>query len=201
MNIIERDVEPIPVETILVIFAENNSNNSFSMADTCTDAFGIMAPSQVEPGRGCLLQIYPASSNSELIRLGRDRTLIGRDTNCNITINDHAVSRVHASIDLAGASYFVTDLNSTNGSYVNDQLLRGRMPLEGGELIRIGGCILKFMSSTDEEANYHAVVHELMIRDSLTNAFNRSYLIPLIEKELQQCRYNDQQDFRNPAGY
>ncbi len=176
----------------MVDFSENESGFSFSSSDTCTDPFSLLMPSNVEPGKGCLLQIYPASSNSELMRLGCERTVIGRDTNCNITINDNAVSRAHAAIELIDATYFLTDLNSTNGSFVNDQLLRGRMPLEGGELIRIGGCILKFMSSMDEEANYHAVVHELMVRDSLTNAFNRSYLIPLIEKELLNCRHNRQ---------
>ena len=154
----------------MVDFSENESGFSFSSSDTCTDPFSLLMPSNVEPGKGCLLQIYPASSNSELMRLGCERTVIGRDTNCNITINDNAVSRAHAAIELIDATYFLTDLNSTNGSFVNDQLLRGRMPLEGGELIRIGGCILKFMSSMDEEANYHAVVHELMVRDSLTNA-------------------------------
>ena len=176
----------------LVDLAPENSNNCFSAADTCTDAFNLLPSTSAEGGRGCLLQIYPAGSNSELMRLEQGRTLLGRDTICDISINDNAVSRVHASIDLVDSAYFLSDLNSTNGTYVNDQMLRGRMPLAGGELIRLGGCILKFMNSMDEEANYHAVVHELMIRNSLTNAFNRSCLIPLIEKELLNCRHSSQ---------
>ena len=172
----------------MVDFADKERNKTISLADTCADPFEIFAANTVESGRGCLLQIYPASSNSELMRLTTSRTFIGRDPGCDITINDHAMSRNHAAVDLLGRGYFLTDLDSTNGTYVNDELLRGRIPLEGGELIRMGGCILKFMAAMDEEANYHAVVHELMIRDSLTNAFNRSYLIPLIDNNLTECR-------------
>lgn len=162
--------------------------DSISLGDTCANAMDFMSADSVEPGKGCLLKIYPASSNSELMRLCGSRTLIGRDPTCDITIYDNAMSRVHAAVDLLEQGYCLSDLNSTNGTYVDDELLRGRIPLQGGELIRMGGSILKFMSAMDEEANYHAVVHELMTRDSLTNAFNRSYLIPIVEQELDLCR-------------
>lgn len=163
-----------------------------SLTDTCTNVFDMLNTGSVnEPGKGCLIQIYPARSDSELIRLSKERTLIGRDPNCDIPIDDKAISRIHASVEQLGTGYFLCDLDSTNGTYVDDNLLRGRIPLSGGELIRFGGCILKFMCSMDEEAHYHSMVHELMTRDSLTNAFNRSYLIPVVEKELQKCRKSD----------
>ena len=99
------------------------------------------------------------------------------------------VSRTHAAIELDDPDYFVTDLGSRNGTFVNDKLLRDRRRLKGGELIRLGGTILKFMASTDEEANYHAVVQELMKRDPLTNAYNRSYLMLTLEKMLPRCLF------------
>ncbi len=98
-------------------------------------------------------------------------------------------SRTHAAIELDDPDYFVTDLGSRNGTFVNDKLLRDRRRLKGGELIRLGGTILKFMASTDEEANYHAVVQELMKRDPLTNAYNRSYLMLTLEKMLPRCLF------------
>lgn len=167
---------------------EDATGDSISLGDTCANAFDFMSEESVAPGKGCLLKIYPASSNSELMRLSDNRTLIGRDPTCDITIYDNAMSRVHSAVDLLEQGYCLSDLGSTNGTFVDDELLRGRIPLEGGELIRMGGSILKFMSAMDEEANYHAVVHELMTRDSLTNAFNRSYLIPIVEQELDLCR-------------
>ena len=144
----------------MVDFNEPELQRPISLADTCADAFEAFAPDTVESGKGCLLQIYPACSNSELMRLTTSRTLIGRDPSCDITVNDDAMSRTHAAVDLLGRGYFLTDLNSTNGTYVDDELLRGRIPLEGGELIRMGGCILKFMAAMDEEANYHlSLIH------------------------------------------
>ncbi|MCA9085302.1 MAG: GGDEF domain-containing protein [Planctomycetaceae bacterium] len=172
------------------VLQEYNPNRSISLADTCANGFDLSAPlaRPVDAGKACLLQIYPATSASGLMRISRDRSIIGRDTTCDIALSDHAMSRTHAAIDRVGDSYFLSDLNSTNGTYVDDKLLRGRMPLTGGELIRMGSSILKFMMSMDQEAHYHAVVHELMVRDSLTNAFNRSYLIPQIDGELKSCR-------------
>lgn len=156
-----------------------------SLADTCADAFELLAGDDVLPGQGCLLQIYPATANAQLIPLTEEQTTIGRDPASMIAIDDHAMSRNHAAIELGIDGYVLVDRNSTNGTFVDDELVDGTVDLTGGEMIRLGGTILKFMSALDREANYHAVVHELMTRDSLTQAFNRSYLIPLIERELE----------------
>ena len=161
-----------------------------SLADTQTEGFQFFQPSDVISGRGCVLQICPATAQAEMFRLSNLRTVIGREPTCDISLDDNAVSRSHAAIDLDDANYFVTDLGSRNGTFVDDKLLRDRRRLKGGELIRLGGTILKFMASMDEEANYHAVVHELMARDPLTNAFNRSYLISTLEKLLPRCQFS-----------
>lgn len=163
-----------------------------SLGDTTTDPFDFVGPARVQPGEGCLLQIYPATSNSQMIRLTEERTLIGREPSCEIVIEDEAMSRVHAAFELTAAGYFLCDLGSTNGTRVDDRQLRGRIPLVGGELIRMGGSVLKFMASGNTEANYHAVVHELMTRDSLTHCYNRSYVLPAIDRELETCRLHRQ---------
>ncbi len=155
-----------------------------SLSETHTAGLPAVYPVTVHPGRGCLLQIYPARVNAEMMRLNNRRTILGRDPSCDVTVEDNAASRTHAAIDADETGYHIIDLGSTNGTYVNDELVRDRRVLRGGELIRLGSTILKFMSSIDEEAQYHAVVHELMTRDPLTNAFNRAYLIPVLEKSI-----------------
>ncbi len=158
------------------------------LAETHTEGLQFFAQEEKKPGRACLLQIYPAGVAAEIVRLKKSRTLIGRDLSCDITLEDTAVSRTHAAIDCEDTGYFASDLGSRNGTFVDDQLLRDRRRLTGGELIRTGGTIMKFMASMDEEAQYHAVVHELMTRDPLTNSFNRSFLMSLLEKLLTRCR-------------
>ena len=157
------------------------------LAETCANGFELFSQ-ESSAGKGCLLQIYPATSGAELIRLSNGRTLIGRDPSCEVPLDDHSVSRIHAAIETSDTGCMLVDMNSTNGTYIDDTLVEESTLLSGGELIRTGNVILKFMSALDEEAQYHAVVHELMTRDSLTNTFNRSYIIPLIEKELSTCR-------------
>lgn len=168
------------------------SDDNRSLSETKTEGFHFFLPNEFPRGRGCVLQIFPATVQAEMIRLNTIRSLIGREPSCEVPLDDDAVSRTHAAIELDDSGYFIADLGSRNGTFVDDQLLRDRRCLHGGELIRIGGTILKFMSSIDEEAQYHAVVHELMIRDPLTNAFNRSYMMSMLEKLLLRCQTSKQ---------
>lgn len=167
---------------------DNEPAEKRSLADTETEVFQFFLRSEAGAGRGCVLQICPATVQAEMFRLSNQRTVIGREPTCDISLDDIAVSRNHAAIDLNDSNYFVTDLGSRNGTFVDDKPLRDRRRLKGGELIRLGGTILKFMASMDEEANYHAAVHERMARDTLTNAFNRSYLMSTLEKLLPRCQ-------------
>ena len=95
---------------------------------------------------------------------------------------------MHAAIEWSKGAYHITDLNSSNGTWINDLKLESETQLSGGELVRLGNTILKFMLAVDQEAEYYAIVHELMTRDALTNTFNRGGLIPLLIREIDRCR-------------
>ena len=163
-----------------------------SLSDTQIEGFRFFQSEPEQSGRGCLLQIYPAIPQAEIFRLNNRRTLIGRELTCDISLDDNAISRSHAAINLEDFGYSVVDLGSRNGTFVDDKLLRESIRLKGGEHIRLGGTILKFMASMDEEAQYHAVVQELMTRDPLTNTYNRSYLMSTLEKQLGRFRFTGQ---------
>ncbi len=161
-----------------------------ALSETSQEPFHVFQLEKVLPGRGCLLQIYPARASSEMIRLPQQRVIFGRDPVCDVNLPDKAVSRSHAQFESDDDGYELVDLGSTNGTYIDDQLVLDRRRLNGGELIRMGGTIFKFMSAIDEEAHYHAVVHDLMTRDPLTNCFNRAYLLPALEKLLNNSQRN-----------
>ena len=175
---------------MLVKQIDKESTEKRSLADTESEGFQLFLPAKASSGRGCVLQICPVTAPAEMFRLSSQRTVIGREPTCDIPLDDNAVSRSHAAIELNDSNYFVSDLGSRNGTFVDDRQLRDRCRLRGGELIRLGGTILKFMVPMDEEANYHAVVHERMARDPLTNAFNRSYLMTTLEKLLPRCQFS-----------
>lgn len=69
--------------------------------------------------------------------------LIGRSSEA-LPINDDTVSRRHAELTPDGGSWFIRDLNSQNGTYVNGARIEGRRQLHPGDQIRVGGSVLGF---------------------------------------------------------
>ena len=69
--------------------------------------------------------------------------LIGRLDNCDVVLDSPEVSRRHATIRQIGAAYFLEDLESSNGTYVNNQPVK-RIELHEGDLIQISNFRLLF---------------------------------------------------------
>jgi len=65
-------------------------------------------------------------------------TVIGRGTDCHITIFDPAMSRKHARIRIERQRAFIEDLGSRNGCRVNGTHIRGVTELHDGDRIRLG---------------------------------------------------------------
>ena len=65
---------------------------------------------------------------------------IGRDPKNNVVLNDKMVSRFHAEIQKIRQDFFVTDLSSSNGTYVNDlKIPEGKyIKLKKNDRIRLG---------------------------------------------------------------
>lgn len=64
--------------------------------------------------------------------------VIGRDKDCTIPIDDKQASRKHTRIFFDGRGFFVEDLGSTNGTFVNGVRIGRRTPLKPGDVLRIG---------------------------------------------------------------
>jgi hypothetical protein len=75
--------------------------------------------------------------NGERREVDRRRVLIGRSKECEIQLEDPNVSRRHAELRQEGASYWIVDLDSTNGIEVNGRRLK-RSKLEDGDRILFG---------------------------------------------------------------
>jgi pSer/pThr/pTyr-binding forkhead associated (FHA) protein len=81
---------------------------------------------------------------------GREKTLatkaltIGRDAEAGIQIIDRSASRFHAEVFPVGGMYFVRDLDSKNGSLVNDEKITDEELLREGDIIKIGSTELIF---------------------------------------------------------
>lgn len=63
--------------------------------------------------------------------------VIGREASCDLSLNDRQVSRRHATVCRQGNHYFLRDLGSRNGTFVNDSLVVSPWQLQDGDVIRI----------------------------------------------------------------
>lgn len=135
-----------------------------------------------------LVRIYPVAGVEEPIELTAEPQLVGRDVLCSLQLNDDSVSRRHAILERVDDKCLVADLNSTNGTYVNEQRITGSHALAAGDRVRFGNQIFKFLSADGIEAQYHEVVFKMMTTDGLTGAYNKRYFLETLERELQQSR-------------
>src|SRR6267143_751022 len=84
-----------------------------------------------------LLRILNGSLENQEIELSPDPMTVGRASACNIRIADAGVSSKHAKIWCEEGQYFLMDLGSTNGTFVNDRDV-DREQLNDGDLIMFG---------------------------------------------------------------
>jgi Nif-specific regulatory protein len=72
-----------------------------------------------------------------IFTISEDEVVIGRETAANICIADASVSRRHSRIEKNGERFVITDLESLNGTFINDVPVKTRT-LEHGDRVRIG---------------------------------------------------------------
>ena len=75
---------------------------------------------------------------------------IGRSPENDINMNDRSVSRKHLRIHREGNAYFIKDLQSTNGTYINEKRIDIAILSEGTE-VRVGKCFLKLVRHHPEQ--------------------------------------------------
>lgn len=116
----------------------------------------------------------------------RGELLIGRDQACDVTVALDTVSRRHCLVSVCDGVAGVRDLGSTNGTFVNDVPVGGdrTAPLAGGDRLRAGGAIFRFLAGDDLEALHHEEIYRTMIADGLTLAHNRRFLVEFLDREL-----------------
>ncbi len=135
----------------------------------------------------CLVHIYPTGSLMGTRYILRDQPLImGRGEDCEIPINESSVSRRHVRIEPVGDGYYVLDLQSTNGSFINDKQLTEGQLLHDGDYLRIGNCIYRFLAGGNIEAEYHEEIYRLTIIDALTQTYNARYLGDFLDREVMR---------------
>jgi serine phosphatase RsbU (regulator of sigma subunit) len=93
-----------------------------------------------------LLRVVHGERPGEQLEITGEQTVLGRHPDCDLVLDAAAVSRQHARIVHEGEQYYVEDLHSRNGTYVNGQLIQGRQPLRDGDRLKICDLVFNFHS-------------------------------------------------------
>ncbi len=127
--------------------------------------------------------------------LERKRTAIGREKVNDIVLNDGKVSKAHCEVSVirsqSGIEQInILDLDSTNGTYVNGDLVVQTV-LKAGDKIQAGATILQLSYSDEIEREYHAKLFDFAAHDALTGLYNKRFIINEMENHCRIARRSD----------
>ncbi len=88
--------------------------------------------------------------SGETFHTSGDNTLIGRSPGCQIQIEDPAVSKQHARLYTSEGKWFIEDLNSSNGTYLNSHSIQKPKSLKPNDVIRVGTHSFRFFPGPPE---------------------------------------------------
>jgi pSer/pThr/pTyr-binding forkhead associated (FHA) protein len=108
----------------------------------------------------CHSQLVADDGRRFPIALGR--STVGREVDCQMRLTDPTVGRHHATLDASPTSVTVTDLQSTNGTWVNDRRVdpTDLVALRHGDILRFGATRLHFVEPATATGIEHTTVME-----------------------------------------
>src|SRR5688572_18630070 len=115
--------------------------------------------------------------------------IVGRDSEAGLVVSRSSVSRQHARLftDETG-NWSVEDLNSTNGTFVNEVRCTRPVMMRDSDQVRFGDAIYKFLSGSNIESAYHEAIHNMAIQDGMTGIHNKRYFSEFLEREIAVCQ-------------
>jgi two-component system cell cycle response regulator len=149
---------------------------------------------EARKSKPCLVIVLGKPLGKRFI-LGSKPQSIGRGPECEIPILDGSLSRKHAQILIGREGrYYVRDLNSTNGTFLNDQKLApGKASaLKDGDFIKSGNIVFKYIAKGKIDNVFHKDILRLATSDDLTGIPNRKSIMAILEEQFHKARMANQ---------
>ncbi len=136
-------------------------------------------------GDACLVNLHPPGPDiGRRIPLLNRQYIVGRDNDAAFVVSRSSVSRQHARLYMDDeATWFVEDLNSTNGTFVNEVRIKHQQ-LRDTDQVRFGDAIYKFLSGSNIESAYHEAIHNMAIQDGMTGIHNKRFFVEFLDREI-----------------
>lgn len=157
------------------------------MSDQTLIEPGATAPFPRFEPKPYLVVLYPREQFRR-IEIPRGTLLVGRDSACGLVLQDELVSRNHCELRWDGRSVTVSDLGSTNGTFVDGATVTAPRPLAPDQHLQLGKLILKVSFKDAAEIAFESELFEAATTDPLTRISNRRAFMDRAQGEWSATR-------------
>lgn len=119
-------------------------------------------------------------------------TILGRSPDIELNINDARVSRQHVSIQVSPQETLLTDLGSTNGTFVNGKRAQTHVLQDGDKIQISSSTIFKFAYQDNLENIFHKELYKMAVIDAVTGIFNKRYFLDRLKEEFSHSKRANQ---------
>lgn len=114
--------------------------------------------------------------------------IVGRSLKTDLSTSDPLMSRKHFKLIPQNNKVYIEDLNSLNGTYLNQKLIEAKTLLKSGDIIIAGRTVFKFEYRTELESLFHKYLYNAATSDRMTNLFNKYYFISQLKREVSYAK-------------
>ena len=133
-----------------------------------------------------MLVVLQGLSIGQTIKLDKDQTVIGRGSQADLVLRDEIASRQHAEIarldQESCVEYYLSDLDSTNGTFLNGARVTSQQLLQDGDKLKVGNHLIKFALLDEFESAFQEQLHKMTQYDDLTGLRSRRSLFADLDR-------------------
>jgi two-component system, cell cycle response regulator len=153
-----------------------------------TDVFETAPTASLQFDRQAILTVLAGPHMGLAREVDEAELVLGRGEGSSMLLNDPGLSRRHCRIVKErgedGERLFIEDLDSSNGTYIDGERVRGRRPLPDGARIHLGRHTVLSLSRQDPLERHAArQLYESSMRDPLTDLYNRRFFDQRLREE------------------
>ncbi len=141
-------------------------------------------PAQVAPETLLLkFEVIEGDEAGKEYSCALNEVILGRGKDVAIKLEDSKISRSHARLEAHAGILYITDLNSSNGTYVNDQKITESTELEANSILKVGNLSLLVSSIESNEQGKLVVT----LKESSDNSIAKEYNVTVEETAIGRC--------------
>lgn len=134
------------------------------------------------------LRVIVGPGSGRVCELKKPESILGRHPDCDVAIRAAAASRYHARIVFLENGYFLEDLQSRNGTFLNEEEIRGLRKIQEGDRIRVSDTVFAFHQSRTAELTRTTPLPEGQIKLEMVDDDQECGLVPLSRRDASSSR-------------